>query len=166
MTGIEIMAAVSAAAAVAGTVGQFMSMGQRSQTADYNSQAAIEDAQAARSAANTEADDIRRKGAREQSRLRAAAGAAGLIAEEGSPYELLLDNAQEIELDAQRRLFRGETEARRYESQARIAQAGKPGIGSYISAGAGLLEGGLKAWQILDKGGNKNPTTPAPKGEG
>lgn len=152
MTGAEIIAIVGAVASAASAVGTVMSMNQRGAVADYNTQVAQGEADAARDAAKTEADDIRRRGAKEQSKLRAAAGAAGLIAEEGSPYELLLENAQEIELDAQRRLFRGDTEARRYESQGRLDQAGKPGMGSYLSAGAGLLEGGAKAWAILDKG--------------
>lgn len=165
MTGAEIMLAAAAMSAISGAVGTVMSLTQKGQVADSNASALQADADASRAAAKSEADDLRRRGEREQSKLRANAGASGLIAEAGSPYELLLDNAQEIELDAQRRLFRGETEAQRYEGQARNQAATKPGIGSYLSAGAGLLEGGAKAYSLLDKGG-KTPTTPPPSGSG
>lgn len=165
MTGVEVMAIAGVVSALAGAAGTVMSLTQKGQVADNNAAALQADADAARDAAKAEADDIRRRGEREQGKLRANAGASGLIAEAGSPYELLLDNAEEIELDAQRRLFRGETEAQRYEGQAANQRSSKPGVGSYLSAGAGLLEGGFKAYSLLDKG-NSAPKTPVPSGSG
>lgn len=161
--GPEVMAAMAFVSTAVGVVGQLTQQSAQSSMSSYSAQVADMDAQAARAAANSDAEDIRRKGRLTQSGLRAGVGASGLIADQGSPYELLLDNAAEIELEAQRRIARGETDATRYTNQANLdryrANVNGP---NYLQAGASLIDGGFKAYKILSTpapGQTRTPTT-------
>lgn len=147
--GPELMAVAALASAGISAVGMVMQSSQQAQAHQGNAEIMYENATTATDAAESDAGDIRKRGARQQAMLRAKVGALGLLPDEGSNYELLLDNAAEIELDAQRRIYRGQVEARGYRQQARIDQQQTDQTGAYLSAGGSLLAGGAKAYQYL-----------------
>lgn len=134
--------AVSAGSALAQGSAQASAANEAAAVADQN--AASERARSAE-----EATRQRRAGQLQLARGRAGLGASG-VTSEGSPADVLAQNAAEIELDAQTILYGGatranalETEASRYRRQARtastasIAQAGTSlllGFGSELAA--------------------------------
>lgn len=105
-------------------------------------------ARAAQSQAAADEEDIRRRNARVLSEVRARTGASGLLME-GSPLEVLADDAAEAELEAQRRRWQGNVEAEQLRSRARGAM-----IGGFMNAGASLLTGGSRVAGLLSGGGS------------
>lgn len=90
----------------------------------------------ARAEGSAEAARIRRAGRRELGRQRTLLGASGVRAE-GSPLELLAQNAFEIERDAVNAEIAGRNTARLDEAQARSAKrAGRAGAGTALLSGA------------------------------
>lgn len=171
MTGAEVMAG-AAVASTAMTAYSTISAGSKGNAAaSYNAAAAEDNASQIRVAAQanakqaieaseSDAGDIRHSGELRQGEVRTAYGAGGVVATEGSPYELLLSNAGEIELEAQRRIYKGKVDARTYladaavqgnnlRSRAALDRMGAPGDAGYLQAGAGVLEGGYRAYKIL-----------------
>lgn len=116
---------------------------------EYNATVADQNAAAARSAAALDEDTSRKKSSRILGTIRARAAASG-VELGGSPLDVLADSASEAELEALTIRYRGETEARRQESEARLARArGKSAVSQgWIGAGAQLLQGAASAYKI------------------
>lgn len=129
---------------------------------DFNAAVASQNAELARQTAATEATELRAEAKKRTSSIRARLAAGGVVTTAGSP--LLVQAAQQAEggKAAQRRLNRGEREARGFETQASLdtfradiargnaatgAQAGKiarstellQGIGEITTVGTSLL---------------------------
>jgi len=151
MTGLEIVAAISAAATVAsGVVGAMGAMQQgkaQSQAANYQAQVADRNAKMSRSQAAVEQDDQRRENMRQLGAIRAAYGGTG-IEMAGSPLDVLEDTSIEQELDVERIGYRGELRALGETDKANLARAeaenaksaGAIGaVGSILKAGTSLL---------------------------
>lgn len=157
-----VAAVVGAAAAVAGTaMTAFRQVGQANDNSSlmaYNQQVAENNRRQAEAAAADDAATIRAKGQRTNATLAAEAAAAGLIPNEGSPYDVLIGNSGQTELEAQRRLYQGKLQGQGYTSQAQLYGAQTNPAGGYLAAGATVFGGVSKAASIL--GGSSTKTTP------
>ena len=128
-------------------------------SAEYNAAIADRNAVVAtqQAAANEEAQrkiDARRMGA-----ARAGYGASG-VTSDGSVLDVLGDSIAEAELNALNIRYEGKLAAQGYgDTAASQRAAGKNAQRSgYMQAGASLLTGGSKAYDIYQRG---NPTKPA-----
>lgn len=133
MTGAEIAVAVqvaSAAATLVSGVSTFIAKKEESKAFKRNARLAEQKAQ-------LDADRRRRQARLNLGATRAAVGANG-ITMEGSPLDILADNAAEEELDALIIEFNGSLEAAGQRDQARAASAQGTAalVGSVFSAGA------------------------------
>ncbi|WP_428668031.1 hypothetical protein [Reyranella sp.] len=129
------------------------------QAASVNSTLALQRARTARDVAAADAADIAINTRKTLGSTRAAAGASGLLIEDGSPLEALMDNAATGELNRQRRLWAGEQEARgfmvdAYGEQVRGWQGAQKGYAAAAGGAAGLLTGGSKLYGLLNGGGS------------
>lgn len=139
-----ILQGVSVAAPFVG--GQMQAQAARQQ-GSAAAQAARYNAALAREESSAEAGRLRRAGRRELGRQRAAIGASGVQAE-GSPLELLAQNAYEIEREAAQTELAGRRTARLDLAQARSAErAGRMGAGTARLSGA--LGSGLALGRVL-----------------
>lgn len=154
ITAATVMAGAAVAGAAMTAYGQISNAQNQSAMAGYNAGVERNRAMEAEAVAESDATDIRRKGGLANAEATATAGAAGLIPTEGSPYEVMLGNAANTELEAQRRLFTGRLQAQGSLSQAALDQSQTNPTGGYIQAGAGLLSSGAKAYGLL-----KTPST-------
>jgi hypothetical protein len=160
-TGVETALLVAAAVAAAGTAYSIYASGQAQQAAgEYNADVAEQQAQAARASAAVDEEAAREKARRIQAAARAAYGASGVSQEEGSPLLVLMDNAAQAELEAQRIRYAGELAATGYGNQATLArtqgaqaaQAGQIGAGiSLLSSGASI---GYRAYYGMNRPGD------------
>jgi len=89
---------------------------------DYNAAAADRDAKQARVAAALKMGQLAKAGERQQGTVRARAAASGLSISEGSPLELLAENASQIELDQLAAQYEGDVGAKRFESEATLSR--------------------------------------------
>lgn len=96
---------------------------QQAQVARYNSQVAQNNAMQARRVAEVEAMEIRQETRRRIGMQMARAAAGGVVTTEGSPLLATLAQASQGELDAQKRLFQGETQAQGQEQQSALDSA-------------------------------------------
>ena len=150
MTGIEIVAALSAAATVAsGVVGAMGAMAQGKATADaanYSAAVADRNAKIARNQAAVEQDDQRRENVRQLGAIRAAYGGSGLEMA-GSPLDVLEDTSIEQELDVARIGYRGELKALGENDKAELARV--EAANAKKTGQIGALTAGLKAGTSL-----------------
>lgn len=152
------MAWVPLAAGIASSVigaGGALSAGQdAAHAAEINAQVQTNNANAARDAAKAVAVDIRRDTQRSLGTIRANAAASGVIIDEGSPLEVLVDSAGEGELAALRAIHKGEVEGANFDAQAALDafQARSARSQSYYKAGATLLGGFSKGYSLLSGG--------------
>ncbi len=146
--GVLIAAAVASAATAA--YASYESGQQAQKAARYNSQVADIEAQQAKDAAAIQESNYREETRHRQAAARAARGATG-VTTEGSPLLVLMDSAQQAELEAQRIKYGGEVAATGYQSQAayqryagrQAAQAGAYGAGVSL---LGSAASGAKAY--------------------
>lgn len=121
--------------------------------ADYNAKVLEAQAQSEREAAAFEETQQREQAAKMRARQRVAYLASGVDLSEGTPLEVLGQQAGEMEMDALTIRYNGEIKAKQSESQAAIyrmqgAQAKKAG---YTNAGSSLLTGvGSMATSIIN----------------
>jgi hypothetical protein len=154
MTGIETAIAIAAAgASAAGTL-----MGGFQQAAAMKANASALD-QAGRNetaAGNVEARNIRTQATQETGRQIAGAAGSGLMIE-GSPLDVIFQNASEMELDAMNALRNRERTAEQYFADAKNmrSQAKATKTGAMIGAGTQLLFGA--AGQMSGLGGARAP---------
>lgn len=152
MTGIETAIAIAAIGAQAG--GTLLQGFQESAALKANAKAADAAARDQFMAGNVEARNVRARATQEIGRAIARAGSSGLVLE-GSPLEVISQNAAEMELDAMNTLRNrqriGEqyrTEAANLRSQAKSAKtnaiigAGTQVLFGLATQGAGLGFGG------------------------
>jgi len=152
--GIETIALVGlAAGAAVSAMGSIQQGYATKQQADYNASVAEQNAAAIRQAAALDEDTSRKKSGRIQGAVRARAAASGVDLG-GSPLDVLADNASEAELEALTIRYRGDVEAGRQESEARLSRArGKNAVTQgWIGAGAALLQGATSAYNIYKPG--------------
>jgi hypothetical protein len=117
---ILIASALPAAGSAYGTYAAGEAQGK---AADYNQQSADMQAQQARDAAAIAEEEARERNARLQGMARARASASGVVTSEGSPLLVLMDNAAQAELEAQRIRYGGEVRAAGLESESRLQGA-------------------------------------------
>jgi hypothetical protein len=122
----KVVSAVAAVASIASSVA-----GSRSQTdqavrqeqaragvSDYNAEIARQNAAQARAAATQDAGDLRAEARRKTSAIRARLAAGGVVTTAGSPLLAQAEQEREGAFAAERRLYRGELEARGAEQQS------------------------------------------------
>lgn len=132
----NLLQGVAVGAPIAGGIAQAQGIRQQ---ADAQASASRYNAQLARMEGDAEAARIRRAGRRELARQRLRVSASG-VQLEGSPLDLIVANAAQIERDAFDASRAGRNTARLDEAQARSAKrAGRTG------AGTALLSGGLQS---------------------
>lgn len=157
-----VTAALAAAQAVVGSIGQMQQASSQAATARANADIMERNAQLARQQAAEEARRIREAGARVGGQQRTAFGAAG-VAVEGTPLDVLGDTQQTVELDALTALYGGRVEASNLEYQAQVnrQQASYLRRSGVIGAGTSLLFGlgsaGVSAFGGPSKGGKPRP---------
>lgn len=143
MTGLEIVALSVAVAGAAASAYASYAGAQEQQRALRDQAAAYEqDAAAARLAGEAAAEQQRR---RDRARLRsfgATAGAAGVVAREGSPLLDELDFAAASELEAQHARYGYRLESRSKELRAGYARRAAGRINPAMDAGLSLLSSG------------------------
>lgn len=152
-----IFAAVSAAVATA----SFVQSGQNASAAgDFNSRVANQNAQIARDQATKEANDIAIQNRKAMGAIRAGAGASGLLIEDGSPLEAVIDSAATGELNVRRRLWQGELQGRNAEIDAYTAQVKgqNAAFSAYGNAASSLLTAGSRTAGLFAKGGGGGET--------
>lgn len=125
-----------------------MQAGKASKDAsEQNAQFAEQNAAIARDKANFDATQQQREGAQLMGRARAQIGKSG-VAYEGTPIDLMADNAAQIELDNLAIRYGGELAARGFLNQADISRReGRAAQqASYFGAATSLLKGASAAY--------------------
>jgi len=145
-------AIVGAVAAIVGAVvaayDTYESGQQQQAASEYNKKVARNQAQAARDAASIQEEAVRDRDRRLLARQRAEVGASGYTAE-GSPLSVMLDSAQEAELEALRVRYGGAAQAAGAQSDAQLqsfygknaSRAGTIGAGTTLLTGAAQAAG-------------------------
>lgn len=155
MTGLEIaaMGAMAVGSAVS-AVSQISSGYAQRDALDYNARVAEMHAAAAEQSAALEEETTRKRVSRVQGTVRARAAAAGLDIGEGSPLDVLAENAAEGELEALTARYSGAVEASRARSQANLSRyQGKQAVmGGWMGAGAQLLQSAGSAYKLYAGG--------------
>lgn len=136
------------AGAVMSAVGALQQGRSASQAANYNAQIMQQNAQIAQQNAADQARQADRETYLRLGSIRAAQGASGGAAGEGSVLDVIGDVAAQSELEKQNILYRGELAARGYGNTAALDRySGETASRtSYWKAGAELLGGGGKAY--------------------
>jgi len=126
---------------------------QAEYAARYNATVARNQAQAARDAANADADTQRRQYDRVLAAQRARYGASGVIAGEGSSLLVMLESEEEAALDVARVRHGGAVAAQGLEAEAKMQryQGQQARRASYLSATGSLLSGVAGAASIYSK---------------
>lgn len=144
------MQAVGSVASIAGgafqIAGGLNQISAASTTSSVNSTLDQQRATTARQMATADAADIQTTTRKTIGSVRAGAGAAGLVGNDGSPLEAILDNAQTGELNRQRRLWQGEMQARdfmvdAYGEQMKGWQSAQRGYAAIASGASSILNG-------------------------
>lgn len=153
--------AAGIASAAIGAAGALQTGRDAAAAGDLNAQVQENNAKAARDAAQAVAVDIRRETQRNLGTIRANAAASGVIANEGSALEALVESAGEGELAALRAVHKGEVEGANFNAQAALDrfQAQSARTQSYYKAGASLLGGFSKAEGLLTGGARRTSPT-------
>ena len=155
-----IIGAVAAAVgAVVAAYGTYETGQQQQAASEYNKKVARNQAQAARDAASIQEDAIRDRDRRLLARQRAEVGASGYTAE-GSPLSVMLDSAQEAELEALRVRYGGASAAAGAQSDAQLqsfygqnaARAGTIGAGGTLLTAAGQAAGAASRYRASSSG--------------
>ncbi len=128
--------------AAVGALGAVQEARASAAASEFNAKVADNNAIIAEQNAAAEERRHRRAADREAAGMRARIGAAGVTLE-GSPLELLEDQALEAELDALNIRYGGRLQATNYRSQAQLdrSRARSARTQGFISAGTSLLEG-------------------------
>jgi hypothetical protein len=129
-------------------------------TNNYNALMAERNAGQARSAAAVVAEDIGRDVRRRLGSIRANAAASGIILDEGSPLEALIESAGEGELQQLRALHKGAVEGANFDAQKALDlyAATRARTEGYYKAGATLLGGASRNYGLLSGGPGRTTT--------
>jgi len=147
---------IQAGAAVIGAVNAIQQGRAAKAAADFNATINMQNAEIARSDAAGQAVQIERENALRLGAIRAAQGKSGGAADSGSVLDVLGDQAAQGELERQYAVYQGEQRARGFVNTANLDTAsGKAAQkAGYMKAGAELLSGGAKAYDIYSRGNN------------
>jgi hypothetical protein len=148
---LAIMAAVSAGVSAVSSIQQ----GNAAKAAaDFNATISMQNAEIARSDAAAQATQIERENAMRLGAIRTAQGKSGGAADTGSVLDVLGDQAAQGELEKQFAIYQGEQRARGFVNTANLDTAsGKAAQkAGYMKAGAELLGGGAKSYDIYNRG--------------
>lgn len=165
VTTATVLAGASLAVTAAGTAASMLSSGRSGaaagQAAGANAAISQQNAQLAKERAAADAADIAVTNRKNLGSIRANAGANGLVVEDGSPLEAILDSAATGELNRQRRLWQGDVEARGFMVDAfgeelKGYQAQQKATAGIIGGAASLLSGGSKLAGLFTGGGGGN----------
>lgn len=121
--------------------------------ADYNAQVAQQNAMLAREQAQANARIADRRNRLRLGAIRAAQGASGGAAGEGSVLDVLGDVATQGELEKQQILYSGEVQARGYSNEATLSRMkGKSAsAAAKLKAGSALLSGASQGYDIYQR---------------
>lgn len=142
------------AAATAVQVVSAIQQGKAAKAAgDYNAQVAQQNAKMERDQAAMAAAQADREGRLRLGAIRAAQGASGGAAGQGSVIDVLGDVAGQNELEKQGIMYRGEARARGYEGTAALERAeGKVAqTAGYLKAGKDLLSGSVATYDAFKR---------------
>lgn len=145
----SVLMAASIGSGVLGAVGA-VQQGQAMAAAErHNADVAGMNAVAAREAAAEGARQSERRNRRLLATTRARTAASGLMME-GSPLEVLADNAAEAELERLTILHGGETRARQFEGESsfRRSRAGAFATAGLLSGASSLVRTAGQAWSV------------------
>lgn len=145
-----VLAAVSTAVTVVAAVQQ----GKAAQrAADFNAKVAQDNAMLARQQAQSKARQQDRVNRLRLGAIRAAHGASGGAAGEGSVLDVLGDTAMQGELEKQNILYAGRVQAAGYRNEASLSTAeGKSArAASTLKAGSALLSGASQGYDIYQR---------------
>ncbi len=150
---------LSAAGAVFSAIGAISGGQSARRASDYNAAIADRNAVVATQQASANEEAQRKIDARRMGAARAGYGASG-VTSDGSVLDVLGDSIAEAELNALNIRYEGKLAAQGYGDTAASARAsGKSAQrAGYMQAGAALLTGGSKAYDIYQRG---NPSKPA-----
>lgn len=159
---------IQGAAAVVGAVSAIQQGRAQQAAANYNAQISMQNAEIARADAEMQAAQVQRENVLRLGAIRAAQGASGGAAGEGSVLDVLGDVAAQGELERQFTIYQGEQRARGFVNTAQLdrysgQQARSAG---FMRAGTELLSGGARAYRtyrLLRTGG---PTSGGGSGGG
>lgn len=166
---IGIAAAVVAIASAAAAAYAQSQAGQtQAKVAQFGARQAENQALAARQAAAVKERQERERLNRVQATARARALASGVIATEGSPLLVMMENARQAELEAQLVRFGGEIQAQglEQESKLRTFQGRAAKRAANIGAGTTLLSGIASAAGIVAGRGSTGTTAGTSPGFG
>lgn len=152
---------IQAAGAVISAIGALRQGEAASNAAQYNATISDQNAQIARQSAADQAAQADRETYLRLGAIRAAQGASGGAAGEGSVLDVIGDVAAQSELEKQHIIYRGELAARGHTNTASLDRYSGESTrsASYLKAGSELLSGGAKAYQSYDAL-DKKPTQP------
>ena len=147
---------IAAAGAVFSAVGAISGGQAANRTAQYNAAIADRNAVVATQQASANEEAQRKLDARRMGTMRAGYGASG-VTSDGSVLDVLGDSIAEAELNALNIRYEGQLSSQGYGDSATSQRAaGKNARTSgYIQAGASLLTGGAKAYDIYQRGNPK-----------
>lgn len=152
------MAALPMILMLAGTAvavyGTYQQAQAQKKSADYSARVAEQNALLARQQAQLRAGQQDRLNRLRLGSIRAAAGAAGGVASEGSVIDIIADQAVQNELQKQEMIYEGELKARGFESQAELSRMGGEAAiqAGKVGAGSALLGGATQSYGMLKRG--------------
>ena len=164
-TGAEAALIVGAVAAVAGTAvattGVIMQAQQQKKAYQYQGAVADQQVELAERAGAAAEADTRERARRVMAAQRNALGEGG-ITQEGTPLLVLMDTAQQAELDALRARYSGQVAAHGPSIEADLARqrAGYTDTARNFGVGSTLLTGATNVAGIYASGRRRSPNSP------
>ena len=145
-----ILPALQVVGTVVSIIGALNQGRTQSAAADFNAQVSEQNAQIARQQAADQARQADRETYLRLGAIRAAQGASGGTADEGSVLDVLGDVAAQSELEKQDILYRGELTARGYTNTATLDRYRGDQVksASYMKAGSELLSGATGYYKL------------------
>ncbi len=141
--GVVAAIAVAVVAALGSAYAAYSQGQAQSQAARYNAKVAGNQAINAQNAAAVESQIRREHYKHQMASQRAAIGASGIQADEGSPLLVQVDSAEQASLDLARVKYAGDVQASNYGAEQNLQKyyAKQATRSGYIGAGTALLQG-------------------------
>jgi len=126
----------------ASTIGQIQAGQSQAEWSAYNAEVSRQNALAAKQSAEYDATRTREEGAKLMARQRVLYAKSG-VALEGTPTDVILGTAEDVEMDAMAILRKGLIQSQQYESQATLSEMSGAAAKTqgYYGAGSTLLTG-------------------------
>ena len=147
-TAITLGEAALAAGTIAAAVGTAVATTQQAAVADYNAEVAERNAEITMELAEADADRQRRAARRIRGKQVAAFAASGIDPTQGTPLDLIEDDAEEAFLDETIIRYRGQLASNNYLSQAAGFRFESKNLRSSLpfNVGSTVLTGGTRAF--------------------